>query len=546
MLNFRRMALLLPMLLLIACQQAVQSGSGTATTVETIALQENASCSGRFVRHELDHITTNAYEPVDMYDSNGAGVALSDLDQDGDTDIVLANLARNNQIFWNEGGLNFRSQELTHGSSRAVAAVDVDADGWQDIVFTTRVGTPLVWRNNDGEFERSTMVGVDEQSYSMAWGDLDNDGDLDLVTGSYDTALEKELRDAFMFGDGAGVFAFTNQGDGTFTSERLAETSQALAIQLFDVDADGRLDVLVGNDFITVRDMAFLNSEDGWVSAEPFQTTTENTMSFDVADVDNNGSLDLFAADMHPYEGESEDAWMPVMELMMAAHTPVEGDPQVMANVLLMRDEDGNYVDDAPAMQVDATGWSWSTKFGDLDQDGFLDLYSVNGMASAETFGHLPDYTLIEENQALRNNGAGQFNAMPDWGLNQTDGGRGMSMADLDGDGDLDVVINNFLGPATILENQLCEGESLLVDLKWPGSQNPFAIGATVTLQTDKGDLLRNVRAISGYLSGDTPTVHFGFPTDTKIGYLEITWPDGEVSSLPVMAANQKLVIERQ
>ena len=533
---------------LIACRGGDTSGGDIPVVVSEQAFANSAECAQKFVRHELDHITTNAYEPIDMYDSNGAGLAVSDFDQDGDTDIVLANLAGDNHVFWNEGDLTFRREAFTHGSSRAVAAVDVDADGWQDVVFTTRVGSLLYWRNLGAEadgfrFERTVLEGVEEKAYSMAWGDLDADGDLDLVTGSYDTALEKELRDAFMFGDGAGVFVYTNEG-GRFTSERLAETSQALTLQLLDIDDNGRDDILVGNDFITQRDMAFLNTEDGWISAEPFQTTTENTMSFDIADVDNNGNFELFAADMHPYEGESEEAWMPVMELMMAAHTPVEGDPQVMANVLLMKSED-SYVDDAPAMGVDATGWSWSTKFGDLDQDGFVDLYSVNGMASAETFAHLPNFTLVEENQALRNDGAGNFVAMPEWGLNQTEGGRGMSMADMDNDGDLDIVINNLLDPATLLENQLCEGASIIVNLRWPESDNPFAIGATATLATSAGDLLRDVRVASGYLSGDTPQLHFGFSAETTLNTLTIEWPDGKISIITDLEANQLLQIER-
>ena len=532
--------------LLVACQSGNEVQDTSAEITKT-ALTGNNTCAGYFITRELDHTTTNAYEPVDMYDSNGSGLAINDLDNDGDLDIVLANLAGNNNIFWNEGGLNFRKDEMEHGSSRAVATVDVDADGWLDIVFTTRVGTPILWRNTgEGSFEQTPMPGVDEHAYSMVWADLDADGDLDLVTGSYDTSLEKELRDSFMFGNGAGVFVYTNQGDGTFESERLAEKSQALTIQLIDFNMDGRKDILVGNDFFTVRDYVWLASDAGWISAEPLQTTTENTMSFDLGDINNDGSQELFAADMHPYSKELEADYMPMMENMMANHTPIEGDPQIMSNVLQMRDESGAFVESATRMGLGSTGWSWSSKFGDLDQDGFLDLYSVNGMISFESFGYLPDNTLVEQNQVLRNSGNGNFDPVPQWQLGKTASGRGMSMADFDNDGDLDILINNMLDKSVVLENQLCIGTGVQVDLRQPDSQNRFALGAVVSLETAIGTLTRDVRATSGYLSGDPTRVHFGVPKDTKISGLTITWPDGKTTELSDIEANQLITVERQ
>lgn len=525
---------------------------GEPVTVRETPIETNPSCSDSFITHELDHITTNAVEPIDMYDSNGAGLAINDLDNDGDLDIVLANLAGNNSLFWNEGSLAFRRDEFPHGSSRAVAIVDANADGYQDIVFTTRVGTPLLWKHTGSEesfpFVKTPLAGVDKQAYAMAWGDLDKDGDLDLVTGSYDTALEKELRDTFMFGPGAGVFVYTNE-NGRFTSQRLANKSQALAIQLLDINNDGRDDILVGNDFDSVRDHYWLAKGDGsWQSAEPFQTTTENTMSFDIGDVNNDGMPELFAADMHPYAADeaTNAAWLPVIEMMMANHTAIEGDPQTMANVLQMRDGLGNFINAAPSMGANATGWSWSTKFGDLDNDGYLDLYSVNGMASYETFNHLPDYTLVEENQVLKNDGAGNFIAMPEWRLNLTAGGRGMSMGDLDNDGDLDIVVNNLMDRAYLLENQLCGGDNLQVNLTWQDRQNTAAIGAKIFLVTDEMRLTRDVRVSSGYLSGDPSRVHFGIPAGSIVQSLTIEWPDGKTTIINNIKTNQILQVERQ
>ena len=217
------------------------------------------------------------------------------------------------------------------------------------------------------------------------------DGDLDLVTASYDALLEQELKNTFLFSSGAGVVVYENTPD-SFVPTRLAETSQTLALTLFDVNEDGKPDILVGNDF-EVPDYIYVNSDEGWFEAAPFATTTRNTMSFDAGDIDNDGSPELFATDMKP--DFSDDvalaAWMPLME--RSYHRQLHSDPQREENVLQRRTKDG-FENVAYKLGIDATGWSWSGRFGDLDNDGFLDLYVVNGMMAKDVFSHLPNSEL--------------------------------------------------------------------------------------------------------------------------------------------------------
>ena len=168
---------------------------------------------------------------------------------------------------------------------------------------------------------------------------------------------------------------------------------------------------------------------------------------------------------MQPYrEGADVDAaWAPIWN----GQRPEQGDEvQLVANVLQVRAADGRYVNRAPERGLAATGWTWSVQFGDLDHDGLLDVYAVNGMIGT-VFEHLPAAELVEENQALRNTGAGGFVPVPEWGLGATEGGRGMAMADLDLDGDLDLVVNNVAAPA-ILCRSVAAGRHRERAARWP------------------------------------------------------------------------------
>ena len=484
-----------------------------------------------------------------MFESNGSGLAINDLDGDGDLDLVFANLKGANAVLWNDGALRFRKEEFRHGDSRAVNVVDVDGDGRQDIVFTRRLMGPSYWRNTGhgrglDAFEEQMLREVDQKVYALTWGDIDGDGDLDAAGGSYDAALEKDLGYQFMrYRSGGGVYLFENRDDA-FQAHQLAQESQALAVALADLNQDGKPDILIGNDF-GMLDQAWQQTNAGWQEARPFARMTHSTMSFDWGDIDNDGQAELFATDMKPYNQDVRTLaeWRPMMSKMPNDTFP--GDPQIMENVLQVRDASGAFQNEAYTRAIDATGWSWSGKFGDLDNDGWLDLYVVNGMIAADLFHYLPRYELVEENRAFRNDGAGTFALAPEWSLGSKRSGRGMSMADLDGDGDLDIVVNNLESPAQIFENRLCGGSSVQVDLFWPLSKNTRAIGAQLVLRTSAGNLYRDVRAASGYLSGDPARVHFGLPPNAQLQELEIRWPDGQVSTVTEVQLNSVVGITR-
>ena len=322
-------------------------------------------CTGRFDAQPLPHYTRGPDEFISFFESNGAGVALADLDDDGRIDVVLAGLHNPSSLIWNEGDLFFRRADLAVPLTRAVNAVDVDGDGLLDLVFTHSGGLPSWWRAEaDAAGGRPGFVRMEDErfqawfpAYAIAWADLDADGDLDLVGASYDAELGA-LRDGLVVG--GGVFFYRNDGTGLLEFERLGRNTHALAIHLGDLDGDGRRDILIGNDF-SPPDMVYLNTPEGWTEAQPFTRTPVNTMSFAEGDIDNDGRNELLATDMKPYrrDEDTDAAWGPLWA--ETAHLQPNDGVQVTANVLHAwpaADGSGQFIDTAETVGVDATGWS--------------------------------------------------------------------------------------------------------------------------------------------------------------------------------------------
>lgn len=509
------------------------------------------TCADHFLTHTLPFATGTRLREINTYESNGAGVAVNDLDGDGDLDLVFASIDRAAAILWNEGALRFTTQEIDDRFTRAVATVDVDGDGLLDLVFTHRGQETLSrWRNTGvadraQRFVREVLPGVESYAYAMAWADLNADGTLDLVTGSYNTDLIQQGVAAPQHDAHAGVVLYTRQGD-RYLDLPLAPNAETLAIGLVDLNGDGQRDIWIANDF-DLPDRIWLQSTEGWQLALPFDQTSFSTMSIDWGDIANDGTLALFTTDMNPYDTSVQNLarWLPVIKELEARNERYSGDAQQMINMLHLPQGGEQWRNVSTARGIDATGWSWAGKFGDLDQDGYLDLYVVNGMIAQNLFGHLTNGELVEENQAFRNAGRGYFVRMPQWQLGSTASGRGMTMADLDNDGDLDIVVNNLRASAQLFENQLCGGDSLQVELRWPSSANFFGIGAQLVLETDQGKLWRDVRVTSGYLSGDPVRVHFGVPADAELQSLQIQWPDGLIAVVDDIQTGQLLSIVR-
>ncbi len=528
-------------------------GPDAMATLATSPLgpQRCAEAPGSFVAHDLAHVTDGPGDTASTFDGTGSGIAAGDLDDDGDLDLVAANLSGFSTLLRNDGDLVFTPLPLVEGRFRHVAIIDVEGDGDRDVVLSTGIGVPVFLErggldgNGDPAFERGVLPGVRAITYSMAWGDLGGDGDLDLVAGSYNAEIT-QIRNSPMLGSDTGVIVYEREADA-YLDTRIAAEAQALAVRLVDMNGDYRTDIVVGNDLAT-PDGLWFDNDGGWLRSEELPTTSFSTMSLDAGDIDNDGDLDLFSTDMRPMSNDAEtrERYRFVTQDMEAM--PIPDDVQTPENVLLTAGDNG-FVSVGPEAGVNATGWSWSGIFGDLDADGFLDLHVVNGMRSDLLFDFLPDARLVEPNQAFRNTGDGSMVAAPEWNLADDAGGRGMVMGDMDGDGDLDIVINNLDEPTRLYENQICEGRHLIVDLEWPGSANRDGIGAIVRVETADGIQTRTIDASRGYLSGGPLQAHFGVRDAGLDGGESVTvrvlWPDGQRSDAQSVSMDQYVTFTR-
>lgn len=525
-----------------ACVAATACGSAGASDIDVewsaTPHVSSTDCGIGFVAHDLEHVTSGPGNTASTFDGTGAGVGVGDLDGDGDLDIVLANLSETSSILENRGGLDFVRHELEPGRFRGVAILDLTGDLANDIILTTGIGPPVLFANpaNDNldRFERVRLEGIRAATYSMAWTDLGGDGDLDVITGSYNAELSL-LRNTPVLGEDTGVVLHERTSNG-YVTERLSDTAQTLALITTDTDGDRQADIVVGNDLAT-PDMVWRATDDGLEASSPFVTSSYSTMSYDSADIDNDGNLELFSTDMKP--ASPDDRYREVEADLAAA--PVVDNIQIPENVLVTTGDD-SWTNMASGEPISTTGWSWSGLFGDLDNDGQQDLYVVNGMRSEGLFGFLPDARLIEENQAFRNVD-GSLTPTPEWGLAAADGGRGMAFADMDADGDLDIIINNLDAPSRLYENQLC-GNSVTVSLGWTGTENVDALGSTVVATSPTSTWTREITSSRGYLSSGPPVAHIGLGDESTVD-IKVTWPDGAVSSILAVSASTHITITR-
>jgi hypothetical protein len=531
-----------------------------------IAFVDRAGAAGLRFETTYGGKDTNTY----ILETTGTGAALLDYDRDGFLDVFFANgttleAARGKgeaprpALFRNKGDGTFEDVTAKAGVGRSgwgqgAASADYDNDGWPDLYLTFFGQNVLLHNEGNGTFTDVTAkagVAMGGWSTSAAFGDYDRDGRLDLYVARYvDFDLEKaplpgSAKNCFYSGipvmcgprglPGARDVLFHNEGDGTFRDVTLKAGDldkaryRGLGVAWGDYDNDGWPDLVVAND--AHPNLLFHNERNGTFTETAFEAGVafdedgreRAGMGVDFGDYDNDGWLDLTITNFY-------------------------GEP----HSLYLNQRNGTFLETTwPSGIGEATlrYLGWGAGFVDLDNDGWKDVFFVNGHVYPEVDRHGLDEKYAERNLVLRNRGDGGFvNVTPSAGpdLAAPRVGRGAAFGDYDNDGKVDVVVSNVNDRVLLLHNESpAAGHWLLVELVGRES-NRDGLGARVTAQVGDSKRVQEVHGGGSYLSESDHRVHFGLGKATVVSRLEVRWPSGATDRVENVAADRIVVIEEK
>lgn len=546
---------------------------------------------------------------------NGSGVALGDVDGDGLCDIYFCAIDGSNALYKNLG--NWKFVDITQSAgvacpgqhSTGAVFADVDGDGDLDLLVNSiGGGTRLFLNDGKGHFTESTNSGLLRKygATSMALADVDGDGDLDLYVTNYRTTnykdnppdakpeirlvdgkpvvspedrfsvwltkdkanvalVEKGEPDVLYLNDGHGHFTPVSWTNGAFLDEQGKPLSRApldwgLSVMFRDLNGDGAPDIYVCNDFLLSRDRVWLNDGHGRFRAMPTlarRNMSMSSMSVDFADINRDGLTDFFVADMLSRDHILRQTQQQNM-FKGAVDLPV-GDrnfsPEIPRNTLYLNRGDCTFAEIAQLSGLEASEWSWSAIFLDVDLDGYEDLLISNGnnhnVLDADTAHELTrqgpkpgvspllKYPRLETaSLAFRNRGDLTFEETgAAWGFNAVGISQGMALADLDNDGALDVVVNNLNRGPTLYRNETIAPRIAVRLNGLPPNKN--GIGANI--RVEGGPVPQSQEMICGgrYLSGDQPLRVFAAGSLTNVLTISVTWRNGKQSVVRNAHANR-------
>lgn len=539
---------------------------------------------------------------------NGGGVGIGDINNDGLQDIYFSGNMTSGKLYLNKsdvsaGKAGWKFEDITESAGvstsvwvNGVTMVDINQDGFKDIylcVAGTR-NTPsnkkknLLFINNGNTTftESAASYGLQGTGHNIqaTFFDYDLDGDLDvyLLRNAFVEYSRNRARPKSVRGESSTTDQlYRNNGDQTFTDistvAGILIEGFGLGVQVCDLNDDNWPDIYVSNDFIT-NDLLYINNRDGTFSNQAgqyFKHETYNAMGNDIADINNDGLADIVELDMLP---EDDLRWK--VTIMGNNYDEFENglkygyEPQYIRNTLQLNNGNGSFSEIGYLAGIEATDWSWSPLLADYDNDGLKDLFITNGYRQDITnldFIKFSERTLRMgtddgnkkerldmlqkipgikvHNYIYKNNGDLTFtDQSASWGLSAPSFSNGAAYADLDNDGDLDLVISNIDAPATLYRNSsagMKNDSSNFLRLGFDGPPlNLEGLGAKVYLKY-KGNLqFQYFTPFRGFLSSSEPYLHFGLGNIRTVDSLEVIWPDGKSEIVKNVKANQVLTLK--